>query len=210
MDAERGLALLCSWCWDTRGWPQRPSSQQCLQHTVLKSYRPTPTQADCPTFKQTSPKMSRYTDASVGGLKQEDLTLPGCSCAMLALSTSVQVPCACAQRLGASPSSRGQTDGRTRSGFQQWWAGSGVEEHLGQRGMLLGLSRQHPGHVPTCCWLLSTPFPALSQLTCHGDSAHQPEGDAKRRRERAETSGQSRERLYPGEKEKNVQRRLNN
>lgn len=90
MDAERGRALLCSWCWDTRGWPQRPSSQQCLQHTVLKSYRPAPTQADCPTFKQTSPKMSRYTDASVGGLKQEDLTLPGC------------VP-AGSEHLGASP-----------------------------------------------------------------------------------------------------------
>lgn len=177
MDAEHGRALLCLWCWDSRGWPQRPSSQQCLQHTVLKSYRPAPTQADCPTFKQTSPKMSRYTDASVGGLKQEDLTLPGC------------VP-AGSEHLGASPlclcpkawssiSFLPWPDRRTRSGFQQWWAGSRVEEHLGQRGMLLGLSWQHPGHVPTCCWLLSTPFPALSQLTCHRDSAHQPEGDAR-------------------------------
>lgn len=157
MDAERGRALLCSWRWDTRGWPQRPSSQQCLQHTVLKSYRPAPTQADCPTFKQTSPKMSRYSDASVGGLKQEDFNAPGlCSCVVLALSTLVQVPCACAQKLGASPSSRGQTDGR------------GLASSSG--GQAAG-SRSTSGSVG-CSWASPSSIPATSPPAAGSSPPH--------------------------------------
>lgn len=140
-----GLGAVTRWCRSPR-CQQRPSSQQCLPHTVLKSWWPIPTSVFPPTFHWTPQKMSQCRKRfgwARGGQRQNGVVFG----TLLALS-SLWESCvfkSVGEKGQSIPSSRGHSL-QTRSHSQKSHRASRDEE--GQVGKGQSSSRHGPCAAP--------------------------------------------------------------
>lgn len=124
----------------------QPSSQQCLPHSVLKSWWPIPTSVFPPTFHWTPQKMSQRRKQfgwARGGQRREDLGLWGCILHTAGSELLVGVLCLnlCGKRIRASPPAVGTAS-------EQGLIPRGPQEPAGMRKARLAQGRAAPSTAP--------------------------------------------------------------